>query len=112
MKKLILAATAAFTLLGASPALAYTNCHVTWNANTETDLAGYNVYVDGTQAVGNVAPDPAPSADVPAAQCPIGAAVTVTAFDNTGNESSPSVPAFVVDTEPPAVVTGVQVTIQ
>lgn len=111
MKKLIFAAATALTLAAASPAMAYTECLVTWDANSESDLAGYNVYVDGApQAAVGVAPSP--STTIPAAQCPVGAVVTVTAFDTTGNESLPSDPAFVVDTEAPAAPTGVRVTIQ
>lgn len=92
--------------LGLSPgAWAYTACRVTWDPNGEPDLAGYRVQVDGAQ----VAEVTAPAADVPAARCPIGASVTVTAFDAAGNESAPSAPVVVEDTEGPLPPAGVAV---
>ncbi len=78
-----------------SPAPARTaNATVTWNANTEADLAGYRVYVGTTSGSYNFAGpfevSGATSFTVP--NLPVGTTYffAVTAFDKSGNESTKS----------------------
>jgi fibronectin type 3 domain-containing protein len=67
---------------------------LTWNANTEADLASYRIYLSTTQGVYG-----APVATVPAGTTTYSATglqmnttyyFVVTAIDSAGNESSPS----------------------
>ena len=78
-----------------SPAPARTaNATVTWNANTEADLAGYRVYVGTTSGsynfTGPFEVSGATSFTVP--NLPVGTTYffAVTAFDKSGNESTKS----------------------
>lgn len=103
LKALAALGATAFLTLAAGPAFAGT-CAVTWDANTEPDLAGYRVQVNGTQRA-EVATNEARG--VP---CLPRDMVTVTAFDSSGNESARSAPVEVVDSSPPLVPAGVGVT--
>jgi YVTN family beta-propeller protein len=74
--------------------------HLTWNANTESDLAGYHVSRDGTPLTPSGVTQP--SYDDPGR--PDGKyRYCVTAFDQVGNESGPACSDVVVDTTAPIV---------
>lgn len=80
---------------------------VTWNANSETDLAGYNIYDKvgtGTNAkVGTTGVSSNPTFTIPSVVDGVHT-VTVTAFDSSGNESLPSDPeSITVDTVAPGI---------
>ncbi|MGN6325271.1 pectinesterase family protein [Pseudolysinimonas sp.] len=82
---------------------------LSWTANAESDLAGYNVYRDGTKITS--APLAAASFTDTGLVNGTSYAYRVTAVDTAGNESAPSSSAAVVpapgDNVPPAVPTGV-----
>jgi flagellar hook assembly protein FlgD/Tol biopolymer transport system component len=63
---------------------------LTWNANTETDLGGYNVYRDGQKINTTIVTSPAFQDQ---ALADGSYAYTVTAVDTHNNESKPSSPA-------------------
>ena len=63
--------------------------HVTWNANTDSDLSGYKVYY-GTQSNTYGTPVPvvgATSYDIPNVQAGSTYYVSVSAYDSSNNES-------------------------
>lgn len=76
--------------------------HLTWNANSEPDLAGYAVYRDGVRITTALVPTP----DYVDVSLPEGRyTYTVTAFDRAGWESPKSEPAtIVVDITPPTTI--------
>jgi len=72
-----------------------------WDANTESDLAGYRPYRDGTLLTADLQPSPS---YLDAAVGSGAFTYTVTAVDEAGNESEPSQPAEIsLDAEPPTV---------
>ena len=80
---------------------------MSWNANTEADLAGYQVYIDQAAPVDvglvnlyqvEITPSEGQAY-----------AVQVTAYDLTGNESEKSEVATCVYDTPPAAPTGIKV---
>lgn len=78
---------------------------ITWGANTETDLGGYNVYdkVNGgtNNKVGSIGVMTAPTYTMSSVAEGIHI-ITVTAFDTSGNESLPSdATSATVDLTPP-----------
>ena len=80
---------------------------ISWNANTEADLAGYQVYIDQAAPVDvglvnlyQVEITPSEGQTY---------AVQVTAYDLTGNESEKSEVATCVYDTPPAAPTGLKV---
>lgn len=95
-------------LLGAS----YNNLNITWNHNTETDLSGYKVYVDGVLYIvlgyvnSLIITDLEPSTTYE---------IEVIAFDNAGNESFPTSADFSTtaqgDLEPPIVPQNLRTTL-
>jgi len=99
MKKIL------FMVLILVPVLVSAQSSVTlvWDANTETDLAGYRLYCDKLPMldVGNVTTI---GVDLPAGDN----SCYVTAYDFSGNESAPSNVATTVigDTTPPSPPTG------
>jgi len=105
MKRLILVLAILFI---ASTALASTNVSLEWDANTESDLAGYKIYrsaVSGVYSsgaeVGNVV---APTVQFTDNDVPDGTWFWVcTAYDNNGLESGYSNEVTdTLDTEPPS----------
>lgn len=94
----------------AESALAASCLQVSWQANTEPDLAGYRLTLipDGVAA-------PAIEVAAPLLQAPCqplvpaNYEVRLTAFDASGNESAPAV--LVRDLKPPVSPTGVTITI-
>ncbi|MEJ2347133.1 MAG: FlgD immunoglobulin-like domain containing protein, partial [Gammaproteobacteria bacterium] len=75
--------------------------HLTWNANPEPDVVGYNVYRDGKLMTATPVATPA---YVDSSVADGTYQYTVTAIDHAQWESKPSDPAqIVVDTTPPAV---------
>ena len=86
----------------------------TWDANTETDLAGYHLYRSATS--GSYTLGSGWIADIPAGTETIDYEVpegtwyfVMTAYDTSGNESGTSNEVFqTTDTTPPAPPTGVQ----
>lgn len=106
MKKLIIAILAIVFM--ASTVWAATNVSLQWDANTEQDLAGYNVYrsdasgvYDISKLVGTIA---APDTQFTDNAIPDGTWFWVaTAFDTSGNESGYSNEVTdTLNTEPPA----------
>ena len=102
MKKFIIAL---LIILFTVPAFGAT-LHFTWTANTEPDLAGYNLYRNG-QFVKTLQKDATECTD----ESHEGFSVYyLTAFDTSGNESDPSDVATYVeastttDTTPPAKI--------
>ena len=80
---------------------------MSWNANTEADLAGYQVYIDQAAPVDvglvnlyqvEITPSEGQAY-----------AVQVTAYDLTGNESAKSNVATCIYDTPPAAPTGIKV---
>lgn len=119
MKKLLFAIIA---MLLVSPAIVFAGESVTlsWNPNTETDLAGYRLYqsaVSGQYTFG---------ADAAVAEIPAGTETVtleniadgtyywvLTAYDTDGNESGPSNEVtLAIDTTPPDPPTGLSAIIQ
>jgi len=101
--------------LFASPAWAVTitACtNLSWNANTEPDLAGYNVSInkDGVDLPLVPVAAPATTLDCSTAGIVEGSSYiwTLTAFDTSGNESAPTAPFLIdwPDGTPPATPTG------
>lgn len=104
-----------FVLLIASvlvaTSLSAASLRVTWNANSETDLAGYNVYWKAASATtwtkvdaGNVTALTVPNVSENVEYC-----TEVTAYDTSGNESGRSAQSCAsLDTIPPAPPTGVK----
>ena len=100
MKKL-LSVLFILSLLSASPVFAATIV-ATWNANTETDLAGYGIYNNGT-LVGSIGVMESPTFSILSAADGV-YVITVDAFDATGNRSLKSDSATItVDSIAPAV---------
>ena len=96
----------AFAFLLCIPASAAT-LSISWDANTEADLAGYQVYIDQAAPVDvglvnlyqvEITPSEGQAY-----------AVQVTAYDLTGNESEKSEVATCVYDTPPAAPTGLKV---
>ncbi len=92
-------------------AQAGTSVQLTWNANTEADLAGYRVYraMAGSTSFSQIGTPTTPGLND--ANVTAGSSYTyrVTAVDKTGNESAPanvSATVPVPDTTPPAVPAG------
>ena len=88
---------------------------ITWTANAETDLGGYNIYdkVNGgtTSKVGSIGVMAAPTYTM-SSVAEGSHVITVTAFDSSGNESLPSDPASAtIDLTPPAKPTKPAITI-
>lgn len=89
---------------------------LTWNANTETDLAGYRIY----RGFGTATPTLLASVgrvttytDTTVPNISQDVTYNLTAFDTSGNESAHSVSVTkAVDVSPPAAPTGLVVTIQ
>ena len=99
----------------ATTSMAAVGILVTWNANTESDLSGYNIYDvvgSGTKVkVGSVSVMTSPSFTISNVVDGLHT-VTVTAFDTAGNESAPSDPANVtIDTTPPTIPAKPSVTV-
>lgn len=118
MKKLLASLYAAAVFFGSAALSQAVDLKLTWNSNTESDLAGYKVY-QGTQAggpytkLGEVLPSPTPSYTW---SVPPNTEATyyfvVTAFDNAGNESGYSNEASTyVDNKAPGAPGGLQVII-
>src|SRR3990167_6470594 len=92
------------------------NCVVSWNANLETDLAGYHLFI-GTVPGSYVPPQTilAPATSITCANAGITVLaqyyVTLTAYDISGNESGNAVelPFQLADLEPPVVPVGLEV---
>jgi len=115
MKKILLVvAMFAFVLSSAASwATTISNCNnLLWDANSETDLAGYRVYVakDGANLPAQVVTQPATT--IPCADAGIVEGSDyiwyLTAFDQSGNESAPSMGMAVEwpDTTAPSTPTG------
>lgn len=89
---------------------------LTWNANTEADLAGYRIY----RGFGTTSPTLLASVgkvttytDTTLPNISQDVTYNLTAFDTSGNESAHSVSVTkTVDVSPPAAPTGLVVTIQ
>lgn len=68
--------------------------HVSWNANTEPDLAGYKIYVGRTSGIYTHSGSPKNVGNVTSATYTIDAAgdwfFAVTAYDSSANESAKS----------------------
>lgn len=85
----------------------------TWDANTESDLAGYRLYrsaTSGNYTIGKgneLAEVPAGTETVKVTQIDPGYFV-LTAFDNHGNESDKSVE---VESMPPVIPKNIQITV-
>ena len=84
---------------------------VTWNANTEPDLAGYKVYMGTAPGVYGAPVDVGNVTAYTATLTPATGTTyyfALTAYDTSGNESvkSDEVSAFVPDSAPPAKPTG------
>ena len=108
MKKLIIILAIVFMAFTASTAFGATNVSLQWDANTESDLAGYKIYrsaVSGVYSsgaeVGDVA---APTVQFTDNNVPDGTWFWVaTAYDTFGNESEYSNEVTdTLNTEPPA----------
>jgi hypothetical protein len=80
---------------------------MSWNANTEADLAGYQVYIDQAAPV-DVGLVTAYQVEITPSEGQT-YAVQVTAYDLTGNESEKSDVATCVYDTPPAAPTGLKV---
>jgi large repetitive protein len=107
MKRIIL--TVLLTILLASPIWSAT-VEVSWNANTETDMASYNVY-QGNTLIGSVN-HPTTLFDI--LNVPDGTyTYYLTAVDTSGNESVKTDGiTFTVNTIPPAKPTGLKARIK
>lgn len=68
------------------------NLSVSWNKSLESDLSGYNVYVNGVKHNTTIIKNTFYS--IPELENGTGYSITVTAVDISGNESVPSVVAF------------------
>lgn len=92
------------------------NAVLTWNANTESDLAGYKIYrgLDGAvpsllTSVGKVTTYT--DSSLPSTNSSV--SYQLTAFDNAGNESPRTVAVTkVYDANPPQAPSGLAVVIQ
>lgn len=109
MKTLI---TALAIILLSATAWAETNVTLTWDPNTEPDLAGYNVYMSGVSGqpgtqVMSVTTPTATLLDLPDGP----AYFVVTAFDTEGMESGYSNQVGKVLNAPPGVPQGFTITI-
>jgi fibronectin type 3 domain-containing protein len=97
-------------LLTSLVASADTTVKLQWNANTESDLAGYRLYQSNTSGVYTTyrADIPAPTHEVTVTIPTDGTYFwVVTAYDTSGNESGRSNEAtLVIDTTPPGPPTG------
>ena len=80
---------------------------ISWDANTEEDLAGYQVYIDQAAPV-DVGLVTAYQVEITPSEGQT-YAVQVTAYDLTGNESEKSEVATCVYDTPPAAPTGIKV---
>jgi endoglucanase len=110
MKKSIM--VLAIVLLASLAIAAQTgNVLINWNANTESDLASYNVYWNGTKIATVAAPAHQWAGSVTEVEGTNKAEIT--AVDTSGNESPKSAPGnLTVDTIPPTAPTGCTVTKQ
>lgn len=123
MRKVLILAVVlvvASLIIAAGPAVT-PDCVISWNQNTESDLAGYTVFV--TQTRGAYGPGVPVSAPFVSITCEVAGVnqvgqwfVTVSAFDTSGNQSAKATeyPFFVQippppDTTPPGVPTGLVV---
>lgn len=114
-KKAIVLAYVVFLVLFIAMWARAASLQVSWNANTETDLAGYNVYWKAKTATawtkvdaGNVTTLTIPNVAENTEYC-----TEVTAYDTSGNESGRSSQVCAsLDTMPPAAPTGVKAIIQ
>ena len=123
MKRLIIALLAILMLFSITQAQQVVDqwpITLTWNANSESDLAGYRMY-HATVSFAGVVPYGASQAEIPAGTGTVDYTITVpgfhyflvTAFDNVGNESGPSNEvSFEADATPPAPCQGLTVTAQ
>lgn len=97
--------------LGAWDYASSATLEITWNANTETDLAGYKVYSKATNAATWRVDDvgKALKLDIPNMAENLEYCAQVSAYDTAGNESGKSVASCdLLDTVPPAAPTGVK----
>ncbi len=92
---------------------------VSWNANTEADLAGYKLYYGTTSGVYELPIDVGKVTSYSVTVNPKVTTtyyVTLTAYDMSGNESpksdEASITVTVADTTPPAKPTGLKMVIQ
>ena len=92
---------------------------VSWNANTEADLAGYKLYYGTTSGVYGLPVDVGKVTSYSVTVNPKVTTtyyVTLTAYDMSGNESpksdEASITVTVADTTPPAKPTGLKMVIQ
>lgn len=93
--------------------------NVSWNANTEADLAGYKLYYGTTSGVYGLPVDVGKVTSYSVTVNPEVTTtyyVTLTAYDMSGNESpksdEASITVTVADTTPPAKPTGIRMLIQ
>ena len=92
---------------------------ISWNANTEADLAGYKLYYGTTSGVYGLPVDVGKVTSYSVTVNPKVTTtyyVTLTAYDMSGNESpksdEASITVTVADTTPPAKPTGLKMVIQ
>ena len=113
MKKLLIAIAGLFLCTSLSFALPGTKTYkATWNANTESDLAGYSLY---WRTPGGEFTDVNKIITVQTEQLltgvvPVGSEIAVTASDTSGNESGFSTVLFFdLDSTAPAVPSGLSI---
>jgi fibronectin type 3 domain-containing protein len=84
----------AFCFIGlcASPAFSASSIQLSWDANPEPDLMGYNVYMGTSKGSYNITRNTGPNPSYLFPNLPQGITYyfTVTAYDQTNNESLPS----------------------
>lgn len=102
-----------FFLLAVPAILAGATVEVSWNANTEPDLAGYTVYKSSDGSVWTfVGTTQATLYDIDNVSDGMWY-FAVTAFDTAGNESAKSTPvSLTVNTQPPVPPSGIKAIIK